>query len=210
MSCSASIRRGSPRSSTLSATDERPHSVPPLWDGQASERIADIVVEWFGVIDLHTHILPGIDDGARTLEDALAMARVFVAEGVTMIAATPHVRDDFPTSANVMLHSVAALRRVLDEEEIPLTLLPGAELAVDWLARLDDDELRRLSLAGSGRYVLVETPYRGWPVELLERLLRLRARGFHTGTRSSRTESQRCRRRRRCSHRSCAAGRSSR
>jgi protein-tyrosine phosphatase len=130
------------------------------------------------VIDLHTHILPGIDDGARTLEDALAMARIFVAEGVTVVAATPHVRDDFPTSANVMLHSVAALRRVLDEEEIPLTLLPGAEVAVDWLVRLDDDELRRLSLAGSGRYVLVETPYRGWPVELLERLLRLRAAGF--------------------------------
>jgi len=130
------------------------------------------------VIDLHTHILPGIDDGAQTLEDAVAMARVFVAEGVTVVAATPHVRDDFPTSASVMLHSVAALRRVLDEEEIPLTLLPGAEVAVDWLVRLDDDELRRLSLAGSGRYVLVETPYRGWPVELLERLLRLRAAGF--------------------------------
>ena len=130
------------------------------------------------MIDLHTHILPGLDDGARTLEDAVAMARVFVAEGVTVVAATPHVRDDFPTSANVMLHSVAALRRVLDEAEIPLTLLPGAEVAVDWVARLDDDELRRLSLAGSGRYVLVETPYRGWPVELLERLLRLRAAGF--------------------------------
>ena len=83
------------------------------------------------MIDLHTHILPGIDDGAQTLEDALAMARVFVAEGVTVVAATPHVRDDFPTSASVMLHSVAALRRVLDEEEIPLTLLPGAEVAVD-------------------------------------------------------------------------------
>ena len=130
------------------------------------------------MIDLHTHILPGIDDGARTLEDALAMARVMVAEGVTVVAATPHVRDDFPTSANVMLHSVADLRRVLDEEEIPLMLLPGAEVAVDWLARLDDEELRRLSLAGSGRYVLVETPYRGWPVELLERLLRLRTAGF--------------------------------
>ena len=130
------------------------------------------------MIDLHTHILHGIDDGARTLEDALAMARVMVAEGVTVVAATPHVRDDFPTSANVMLHSVAALRRVLDEEEIPLTLLPGAEVAMDWLARLDDDELRHLSLAGSGQYVLVETPYRGWPVELLERLLRLRTAGF--------------------------------
>ena len=73
------------------------------------------------MIDLHTHILPGIDDGARTLDDALEMARAFVADGVTAIAATPHVRDDFPTSADVMLHAVDALRQVLDEEEIPLT-----------------------------------------------------------------------------------------
>ena len=130
------------------------------------------------MIDLHTHILPGIDDGAQTLQDAVDMARLFVREGVTAVAATPHVRDDYPTSADVMLRAVVALQRVLDEEEIPLTLLPGAEVALDWLARLDDDELRRLSLAGSGRYVLVETPYRGWPLELLERLLRLRAAGF--------------------------------
>lgn len=130
------------------------------------------------MIDLHTHILPGLDDGARTLADALEMARVFVAEGVTVVAATPHVREDFPTSANTMLRSVARLRQMFDEEGIPLTLLPGAEVAIDWLVRLDVTELRRLSLAGSGHYLLVETPYRGWPVELLERLLSLRAAGF--------------------------------
>ena len=48
------------------------------------------------MIDLHTHILPGIDDGAQTLDDALEMARAFVADGVATIAATPHVRDDSP------------------------------------------------------------------------------------------------------------------
>jgi protein-tyrosine phosphatase len=130
------------------------------------------------VIDLHTHILPGIDDGARTLEDALEMARVFVGEGVTAVAATPHVRDDFPTSADVMLRAVDALRRVLDEEEIPLTVLPGAEVAVEWIGRFDETELRRLTLAGSGRYILVETPYHGWPVEVVERLLGLRVAGL--------------------------------
>ncbi len=130
------------------------------------------------MIDLHTHILPGIDDGARTLDDALEMARAFVADGVTTIAATPHVRDDFPTSADVMLHAVDALRQVLDEERIPLTVLPGAELAIDWIPRVNETELRRLTLAGSGRYILVETPYYGWPVELVEQLLGLRVAGF--------------------------------
>ena len=57
------------------------------------------------MIDLHTHILPGLDDGARTLDDALEMARRCVREGVTAVAATPHVRDDYRTSADAMLRS---------------------------------------------------------------------------------------------------------
>lgn len=130
------------------------------------------------MIDLHTHILPGIDDGARTLEDALDMARAFVDEGVTAVGATPHVRDDYPTSAETMLQAVATLQRVLDEEAIPLVLLPGAEVAVEWVARLHDTELRRLTLAASGRYLLVETPYHGWPAAIVEQLRRLLAAGF--------------------------------
>jgi protein-tyrosine phosphatase len=130
------------------------------------------------VIDLHTHILPGIDDGARTLEDALEMARAFVTDGVSAVAATPHVRDDYPTSADVMLRAVDELRGALDKAGIPLKLLPGAELAVERLARLDESELRRLTLAGSGRCLLVETPYYGWPPELAEQLLELRIAGF--------------------------------
>jgi protein-tyrosine phosphatase len=130
------------------------------------------------VIDLHTHILPGLDDGARTLEDALDMASAFADEGVTAVAATPHVRDDYPTTAETMQRGVAALQRVLDEAGIPLVLLPGAEIAVPWVARLDDSELRRLTLAASGRYLLVETPYRGWPPAVVEQLRRLVVAGF--------------------------------
>lgn len=130
------------------------------------------------MIDLHTHILPGIDDGARTLDDALEMARAFVSEGVTAVAATPHVRDDFPTSADEMLQAVATLQRVLDQEGIALIVLPGAEVAVEWVARLDDTDLRRLTLATSGRYLLVETPYRGWTATIVEQLRRLLVAGF--------------------------------
>jgi protein-tyrosine phosphatase len=106
------------------------------------------------------------------------MARRCVGEGVTAVAATPHVRDDYPTSADVMLRTVAALQRVLDEQNVPLVVLPGAEVAVDRIMRLHETELRRLTLAGGGRYLLVETPYRGWPVDLLEHVLGLRVAGF--------------------------------
>jgi protein-tyrosine phosphatase len=130
------------------------------------------------VIDLHTHILPGIDDGSQTLDDALEMARALVADGVTAVAATPHVRDDYPTTADAMLRAVDDLRGALTEAGIKLTLLPGAELAVDRIPRLDERELRRLTLAGSSLYLLVETPYYGWPPELAEQLLGLRIAGF--------------------------------
>ncbi len=126
------------------------------------------------MIDLHTHVLPGLDDGARTLGDSLEMARAFVAEGVTEIAATPHVRADYPTSADAMLDGLDRLRHAFEDESVPLVVHAGAELDVEWMARMDDAEIARLTLAGGGRYVLVETPYRGWPSELVEQLLRLR------------------------------------
>ena len=130
------------------------------------------------MIDLHTHILPGLDDGARTLEDALDMASAFAGEGVTAVAATPHVRDDFPTSIEAMLEAVETLQQALAREGIRLVVLPGAELSVEWIARFDVTELRRLTLAGSGRYILVETPDHGWPAALVEQLLELRLAGF--------------------------------
>jgi protein-tyrosine phosphatase len=65
------------------------------------------------VIDLHSHILPGIDDGARSLDDALGIARAAVADGITTIAATPHVRADYPTRADAMERAVAELRAAL-------------------------------------------------------------------------------------------------
>jgi protein-tyrosine phosphatase len=115
-----------------------------------------------GFVDVHTHVLPGVDDGTRTLEEAVATAAEAVAAGVEAMVATPHVRDDYPTSADTIADGVAALRRELRDRSIPLELHPGAELALERVAAIDPAELRRYSLAG-GPYVLVEFPYRGWP-----------------------------------------------
>jgi protein-tyrosine phosphatase len=87
------------------------------------------------------------------------------------------VRDDYPTSADVMLRAVDQLRQALDQAVIPLTVHSGAELAIEWLPRLSEPELRRLTLAGGGRYVLVETPYHGWPTTIVDGLLRIRRSG---------------------------------
>jgi protein-tyrosine phosphatase len=129
------------------------------------------------MIDLHSHILPGVDDGARTLIESIEIARAAVHDGITVIAATPHVRDDWPTEAGTMEERVAEVQEALAEAGIPLEVRRGGELAVDWAGRLAVDELRRFGLGGS-RYLLVETPYYGWPLDLGAVLLFLRDQGF--------------------------------
>jgi protein-tyrosine phosphatase len=130
------------------------------------------------LIDLHSHILRGIDDGARTLEDSFEIARAAVSDGITVIAGTPHVRDDWPTDAGVMENRVSELRAELEQAGIPLDVCGGGEIAMDWLARLPVEELRRFGLAGNPNYLLVETPYYGWPLGLPDALFSLRASGI--------------------------------
>jgi protein-tyrosine phosphatase len=130
------------------------------------------------VIDLHAHVLPGIDDGPDTLEVSLAMLREAAAEGTTALAATPHVRDDYPTSPEAMEQALAELRQAAAAAEISVELLPGAELDLEALRQLDDETLRRFGLGGNPRLLLLEFPYLGWPLGLEDTVFRLAARGF--------------------------------
>src|SRR5579883_858978 len=111
------------------------------------------------MVDLHTHILPGIDDGVRTLAESVELARAAAAEGVSVLAATPHVREDFPTSADDVERLVGEVSRAVAAAAIPIGIRAGAEVALDRLPLLPDGELRRLGLGGNPRYLLVEFPY---------------------------------------------------
>lgn len=126
------------------------------------------------MVDLHSHVLPGLDDGARDLEAALAICRAAAADGVAVLAATPHVRSDYPTTAGEMRR---ALGDVAKAASGIVELRPGGELALEMLDR-PARELRAFGLGGNPRYLLVETPYYGWPLDLGERLFRLRVAGF--------------------------------
>jgi protein-tyrosine phosphatase len=129
------------------------------------------------VIDLHSHILWALDDGPPTASGSLEMARDAVADGITAVGATPHVRDDFPTRPDAMERAVEALRERLRDEGIPLEVYPGGEIALDRLPLLTDADLRRFGLAGNPACLLVETPYHGWPAWLPARVLDLAATG---------------------------------
>jgi protein-tyrosine phosphatase len=130
------------------------------------------------VIDLHSHILRGIDDGARNLEESLEIARAAVSDGITVMACTPHVRDDWPTDASVMEYRLFELAGELRQAGIPLQLRPGGEIALEWLARLAVGDLRRFGLGGNRRYLLVETPYYGWPLGFGDALFQLYSQGI--------------------------------
>jgi protein-tyrosine phosphatase len=110
------------------------------------------------VIDLHSHVLPGIDDGPAGDEEALALARAAVALGTTVLVATPHRSPRWPTEAATITAGVERLEELLDAAEIDLELSTGAEIALEEAARLDDAALSELALGGR-RYLLLESPH---------------------------------------------------
>src|SRR5699024_4492855 len=107
-----------------------------------------------GMIDLHCHILPGLDDGAVDLAESVAMARLAAADGSRYICATPHVRHDHDVTVREIAAMVASLNDVLEFD--PVTVLRGAEVAETAIDGLDDEDLRHVSLGGGGAWVLVE------------------------------------------------------
>jgi protein-tyrosine phosphatase len=126
------------------------------------------------LIDLHSHVLPGLDDGAGDLDESLAICKEAAADGIRMMAATPHVRHDHSTTATTMEAALAEVRAAAGGI---IEVLAGGELD---LAELDRpvEELRRFGLGGNPGVLLVETPFTGWPLDLGDRLFRLRAAGF--------------------------------
>lgn len=111
------------------------------------------------MIDTHSHILPGLDDGAANLEQALSTARQAARDGVRGIVCTPHwIGGVYENTRAVILDAVALLARKLDQGGVDIALYPGAELRVDFAmaARIRQGEL--LSLNDAGRHALVELP----------------------------------------------------
>lgn len=108
------------------------------------------------MIDLHCHILPGIDDGAVDLADSLAMARQAEADGIEVVCATPHIRHDH----DVRLHELSArradLNRELDERRIGVRVAGGGEVAETIVPRLSDEDLDAAALGSAGRWILLE------------------------------------------------------
>ncbi|HEY8304171.1 MAG TPA: CpsB/CapC family capsule biosynthesis tyrosine phosphatase, partial [Solirubrobacteraceae bacterium] len=106
--------------------------------------------------DLHCHILPELDDGARSIGDSVAMARQAADDGIEAVCATPHIRHDHDVHIPEIASRVATLQQALDAEHIPVRILPGGELAQTAAIALTPRELHLISLGGAGGWVLLE------------------------------------------------------
>lgn len=109
------------------------------------------------MIDLHCHVLPGIDDGPSSMQETLDLARAAHLAGIETLVATPHVSSRIPTSACVMEDGVAAVKSRLAAEDIGVLVRTGGEIDVVRAAQLDDAELSRFHLGG-GEWLLMECP----------------------------------------------------
>ena len=133
-----------------------------------------------GLIDVHCHILPALDDGAHDLEDAVGMARDACADGVLTVCATPHIRHDHDVVIGELGGRVAALRTELRLRGIPVEVLTGGEVAETAIEGLSDEELATVSLGGSRRWILVEPAPGPIGPSLARAVDDLRRRGFRS------------------------------
>jgi protein-tyrosine phosphatase len=129
-----------------------------------------------GFVDIHAHLLPGIDDGPEDVAGAVEMARAAAACGIAMIAATPHLRGDFPL---VRVEEISRLRAQLVAEVqaagIPLSIVSGGESSLMWALEAGQEQLTGATYDQRGKDLLVETPD---DVSALDELLyRIRVRG---------------------------------
>lgn len=130
------------------------------------------------MIDVHLHILPGVDDGPATLADSLALARSLVEEGVRVAVATPHYNDEYPQrSAHEICERVGDLQREFDRNAIPLRLLAGHEALIQPGLAADVQSGRVATLNGS-RYLLLELWNSSWMPETERVIFDLRVLGI--------------------------------
>jgi protein-tyrosine phosphatase len=129
--------------------------------------------------DIHFDLLPGVDDGPSSMDESVALAAAAVADGTSVVVATPHVRSGFLTDVSELPDRVRELQDRLAREKIGLAVRRGAELGHDMVGRLSQAELDSVAHGPpGGRWLLVETPFVGSGDGFTAATDELRDRGF--------------------------------
>lgn len=130
------------------------------------------------MIDIHCHILPGVDDGPKTIEESVIMAKEAVKEGVSTIIATPHHRNNsFVNPKEVIILEVSKLNQVLVNENIPLKILPGQEIRI-FGEILEDYQKGEIQTLNNSNYIFIEFPSSSVPRYSEKLLYEIQIEGF--------------------------------
>jgi protein-tyrosine phosphatase len=131
------------------------------------------------LIDLHCHILPGVDDGPSDAAESLSMARQAVADGIKTIVATPHTLNGvYYNPFHSVADQVARLREIFLKNRLALDLYPGSEsyICFQMVQQVSTGEVGTIN--GNGSYVLVEFPFQTIPSGTKDELFQLKLKGI--------------------------------
>lgn len=132
------------------------------------------------MIDLHTHLLPAIDDGASDLDETLAMLAIAVEDGIQTIVGTPHYGGydgSAPLYPQLVAEQLALVRRSVQEQQIPVAVNAGFELTLTPALAELGATAQSLGI-GAGRYLLVELPFTLWPPFAFDVFFQLQSAGL--------------------------------
>jgi len=131
------------------------------------------------MIDIHAHILPGFDDGPKTLEESIEMLHLAQTDGIQEMIATPHTLDGVYTcTPEMIVKGLAALSAEIKKHDISISIYPGMEIHIcdDLHAQLENNSLISLN---NTRYVLIELPVQLIPPQFKEVVFQLRLKGYY-------------------------------
>ncbi len=112
------------------------------------------------MIDIHSHILPGLDDGAKTIQDSIAMAQEAYEDGIRTIIATPHHKNGvFNNPSEIVIEKVKELNLALSERGINVRILPGSEVRAYGEMVEDLKQGKLLTFNQNNRYIFLELPF---------------------------------------------------
>jgi len=130
------------------------------------------------MVDIHHHLLPGLDDGSPDLETSIAMARMALADGITHVVCTPHASSRYDFSPPLIDEKISTLRAALVHESIPLTLASGCDFHLGYDNIKDAIAHPRKYSLNATDYLLIELPDHGLSTSLEEIFYQLRLAGL--------------------------------
>ena len=129
--------------------------------------------------DIHSHLIPGIDDGAQTMEESLGMVRKLVTMGYKKLITTPHIMSDaYRNTPEIILSGLEKLREAVREDGLEIEIEAAAEYYLDEAFIENMEKTDFMTFGGTSKYILFETSYVSKPLSLKDAIFKMKALGY--------------------------------